>query len=49
MADEKPDDKKLSKKDSSELLTLARKRYDRAMDRERENIQLAYDDLEFMA
>ena len=49
MADEKPDDKKLSKKDSSELLTLARKQYDRAMDRERENIQLAYDDLEFMA
>lgn len=43
------DDKKLSKAEKSALLTLARKRYDRAMDHERENIQLAYDDLEFMA
>lgn len=43
------DDKKLSKAEKDALLTLARKRYDRAMDHERENIQLAYDDLEFMA
>lgn len=57
MADyEPPDDKekaepraKLSLDEKSKLLALARKRYDRAMDRERENISLAYDDLEFLA
>lgn len=43
------DDKKLSKKDRDAVLELGRKRYSRAMDHERENIQLAYDDLEFMA
>ena len=43
------DDKKLSKKERDGILDLARKRYTRAMEHERENIQLAYDDLEFMA
>lgn len=43
------DEKKLSQKEKAALLSMARKRYDRAMDRERENIRLAYDDLEFLA
>lgn len=40
---------KLSKADKDELLKTARARYSRAMDNERENITLAYDDLEFLA
>lgn len=41
------DDKKLSDDEKQKILTEARKRYTRAMDRERLNIQRAYEDLEF--
>lgn len=39
----------LSRAEKDELLRTARKRWDRAMDRERENIRLAYEDLDFLA
>jgi hypothetical protein len=40
---------KLSDAEKQKLLAEARKRYDRAMERERDNIRWAYEDLEFMA
>ncbi len=40
---------KLSDDEKQALLVEARKQYDRAMDRERDNITAAYEDLEFMA
>jgi len=51
MADNAPqaDTAKLSKAEKDELLKTARARHDRAMERERENIKLAYDDLDFLA
>lgn len=52
-ADDKPGEGetelKLSRKEKDELLKTARARWDRGMDNERENIKLAYDDLDFMA
>jgi len=39
----------LSREEKDELLSIARGRWDRAMDRERENMRLAYDDLDFLA
>ena len=48
---DKPDTKKpkLTNEEKAALLKEARARYDRAMEKERDNIQLAYDDLEFLA
>lgn len=43
------EDAGLASDDKKEVLELARKRYQRAMDRERANIKLAYEDLEFLA
>jgi hypothetical protein len=43
------DDLKLTKAEKDALLKTARERYTRAMDRERENIRLAYEDLDFEA
>src|SRR6185312_11087220 len=40
---------KLSKDQKDAILKLARERWSRAMERERQNIKLAYDDLDFMA
>lgn len=40
---------KLTTEEKTALLKQARQRYDRAMERERENIQMAYEDLEFLA
>lgn len=45
----KDEARKLPSGERDKILDQARKRYTRAMDHERENIQLAYDDLEFMA
>lgn len=42
-------DAKLSRDKKDELLKTARARYDRAMERERDNIRLAYEDLDFLA
>lgn len=39
----------LSRAEKDEILRTARARWDRGMDRERDNIKLAYDDLEFLA
>lgn len=39
----------LTRAEKDVLLKTARARYDRAMERERENINLAYDDLDFLA
>lgn len=41
--------RKVSKAERDKILKLARTRYTRAMEHERENIKLAYEDLEFMA
>lgn len=51
MVDNAPqaDTLKLSKAEKDELLKTARARWNRGMDRERENIKLAYDDLDFLA
>lgn len=48
---DKPDkpQEKISQAEKDALLKLARDRYDRAMERERDNIEAAYDDLEFLA
>ena len=48
-AGEKNEAGSLSRKEKSEILKTARARWDRGMDAERENIRLAYDDLEFEA
>lgn len=43
------DDLKLSQSEKDALLKLARERWTRGMDRERQNIKLAYEDLDFEA
>lgn len=40
---------KITKDEKDAILKIARQRWDRAMDRERENIKLAYEDLDFLA
>lgn len=40
---------KLTRAEKDELLKTGRARYNRAMERERDNIKLAYDDLDFLA
>src|SRR4051794_94486 len=40
---------KLTRAEKDKLLKDARARWDRAMDRERDNIRLAYEDLDFLA